>query len=895
MTDGLALKTEQSSHLHSPPDCYASLQLWDIFPSRKPREKKKNTVVLLSFAVSFFPSMETEQPVLQHATADGARPLKRRRPALSCVECRRRKVKCDRSKPCGPCTRIKSPTCTYREVPGRRRPRSPSMSAGAGQDGSSAHSDSPTERETTSGISIDFNSLVNRYIAPGILGPSGKETQGLPRISLERNKEDDTIKILSDRVRELESRLAISSDRGSNVSQGTLPLLEADGSAAMPGLFVKNRYYGESHWVNCLEPYSALGDSSTVFSTKTHRTMVNKSSELYKPVEEIKRMQQVVQPSSKSQGSLPKDVLDSVPTKAVCDQLVQCYFRTFEGIFRILHIPSFQKEYDLYWNEPSAAKPTVLLKILLVCALGVPFFSGDLQPQVRSSCAKWIQAAEPWLSAPREKWRLNMSGLQIQVLQLIARQVCNVDGHLIWIPAGSLLRRAMYLGLHRDPSKFPHLSTFHIEMRRRLWATVLEIVVQSSLDMGMPPMISLDDFDTQPPSNINDDEIDDEGRSPLRPKPLTAFTDTSIQIAMSHSLPIRLEITRQINNLRFNLSYDDTLRLGSELTDQCRQKTKFFQSFLTTSPSTNPFQIKLFDTLVRRFILCLHRPFFARAKENPKYHYSRKICLDTSLTINAPATALSPGEEDDWMRLNYRCIGFFRSFFLYSISTVYLELATQIEEQAQDAALFAPLVAAPTTQESPPPPQRQVVPPVVQRPAQFELLRGVLQRAYGTAEMRLRRGETNAKSVVFLSCALARVDALVSGRDPDADVLGAARAALGVSARIMEEAFRAQYGADIALGVPPPPSGSALGGEQGMGGHMDGVAAGDDGYGGEEGRGMGFGGQAGDELEVGLGFGGEVDMMGVDESMDWHWLLNDDYTGFEFEDSPFLASGTSME
>lgn len=31
---------------------------------------------------------------------------KRRRPALACVQCRRRKVRCDREEPCGPCSRL---------------------------------------------------------------------------------------------------------------------------------------------------------------------------------------------------------------------------------------------------------------------------------------------------------------------------------------------------------------------------------------------------------------------------------------------------------------------------------------------------------------------------------------------------------------------------------------------------------------------------------------------------------------------------------------------------------------------------------------------------------------------------------------------------------------------
>lgn len=42
-------------------------------------------------------------------------PRKRRRPALACASCRRRKVKCDRNSPCGQCTQRNSNLCTYIE------------------------------------------------------------------------------------------------------------------------------------------------------------------------------------------------------------------------------------------------------------------------------------------------------------------------------------------------------------------------------------------------------------------------------------------------------------------------------------------------------------------------------------------------------------------------------------------------------------------------------------------------------------------------------------------------------------------------------------------------------------------------------------------------------------
>jgi hypothetical protein len=43
-------------------------------------------------------------------------PRKRHRPALSCVECRRRKIKCDRRMPCSHCMQLKSTICTYPET-----------------------------------------------------------------------------------------------------------------------------------------------------------------------------------------------------------------------------------------------------------------------------------------------------------------------------------------------------------------------------------------------------------------------------------------------------------------------------------------------------------------------------------------------------------------------------------------------------------------------------------------------------------------------------------------------------------------------------------------------------------------------------------------------------------
>lgn len=49
-----------------------------------------------------------------------AEPRRRNRPALSCIQCRTRKIRCDRNEPCASCTKSKIVNCTYEEA---RRPK----------------------------------------------------------------------------------------------------------------------------------------------------------------------------------------------------------------------------------------------------------------------------------------------------------------------------------------------------------------------------------------------------------------------------------------------------------------------------------------------------------------------------------------------------------------------------------------------------------------------------------------------------------------------------------------------------------------------------------------------------------------------------------------------------
>ena len=279
-------------------------------------------------------------------------------------------------------------------------------------------------------------------------------------------------------------------------------------------------------------------------------------------------------------------------------------------------------------------------KVLLAIGIGSSLCQhGDATALQRNAdlVQQWINAAQTWLSGLLERERLDVTGMQVYCLVMLARQVFST-GDTAWVSMGSFIHGAMQVGLHRDPKHLPAMSVLQAELRRRLWATVLELVVQSSLASGMPPRISLDEFDTEPPSNVNDDEMD-ELTAVLQPHAKDTFTSTSIQLAMLDSLPTRLRITQTLNSLYPERSYPLVLALTAELTSALQSHTALFAADFSLAA---PFHRNFVDYLTRRFLIPLHFPFALQSRTNQLYHPSHKISLDAALAL--VSTFISPEE-----------------------------------------------------------------------------------------------------------------------------------------------------------------------------------------------------------------------------------------------------------
>lgn len=454
------------------------------------------------------------------------------------------------------------------------------------------------------------------------------------------------------------------------------------------------------------------------------------------------------------------DLSETLPPKAVCDEMARCYFRTFELIYRVVHVPTFWKEYNQFWEKPgSTSTPTpFLLKLVLILAIGATFYpkSSDIyHADLLRKSQTWIYAAQWWLTGPSEKSTATLDGLQVFSLLILARQATHTcPGGPTWLSTGSLMSMAQAMGLHRDPKMFSSLSQFQTEMRARLWTTVLELVCKSSLDFALPPCISVGEFDTTLPSNFDDQDLDSSGTTEQLPR--DGITDSSIQILLAKSLPLRLNVAHLLNDFRGEQSYQTALKLGAELRMACRDVASFFHSSLPRAAHDGSallptdFHKKFLDVYLRRFILLLHRPFMLQARRDPRFYLARKVCVESATVIGSYSGTIDLDIEneslDDLSRLYMAGRGVFKgALSLDVILVLALEVITQLEEEGPHQSVPDPLDE-------------------INKASRIPLIR-ILDRISDQLLQIISMGSPSLKRYLMLSAYLSQIRAMESGQN----------------------------------------------------------------------------------------------------------------------------------
>ncbi|RAQ54214.1 hypothetical protein AFGD_005539 [Aspergillus flavus] len=226
------------------------------------------------------------------------------------------------------------------------------------------------------------------------------------------------------------------------------------------------------------------------------------------------------------------------------------------------------------------------------------------------------------------------------------------------------------------------------------------------MSMGLCMLPNVTNFDTTPPSILDDD----------------AFAETTTIYP------------RQANSINTN-------------------------SGLVANPTTTLLSVhrNLINHLTRRSLPALHRPFATKALQDPRYYYSRKVCLDNALLL------FTPQPDRNFLRMLLVSFTLFRHIMHHAAIVLYLEIVGQVEEDQAEEKLFR-----------------------IRQDARAKIL-GTIKQVLGITVERLRWGETNVKGHVFFHMAIAQIEAMEQGMDVAVHALNAATTAAREALEILQQ------------------------------------------------------------------------------------------------------------
>ncbi|XXH04813.1 peptide transporter ptr2 [Hypoxylon texense] len=553
---------------------------------------------------------------------------RKKRIRLSCLECRKKKLSCDRNLPCQRCIRSGRPgRCSFETVveqtpalnppPGHQEQQIQSLRAEVAEL-KALLSEVRLTREANRSLETPYTT---DSFEPDQAVTSNGETQGSGNLA-NSNDDVETLEVIND-VQFNSEAINSEDNLGHNPTHVNNTELSDPKERSPRGFYSKHALFKFFSEIHELFPFI--------------REIVD---EWFKPlgVNLIKNKSTRRDYGMKSPSQKEITLEGLVPPKEDADVLVLFYLDHVEQLHRIVHIPTFKREYANFWIPQRPRYPAMSALILAILSISTYAFVGSadatsIPMRYRAMPAQWISACEEWLKNQSPKHR-KLVHYQISCLVYIAKRVNMIGKKRWWKDTSSLVQDAILDGLHCDPPSKGD-TPYMREMKRRVWNVIRELDLQNAFESGLPTLLHNIDSDVASPANLDDDDFSETSEELPTPKSLSEYTYTSYQSHSSRSWSLRLEISQRLFSTRFSkaLTYDDVLRYTHEIT----QAIEAIPSWdVENENEQNGPRLPLLARAYLLFqlkecILALHRPYLQ--KEEGRFWLSETICYHTSRDI----------------------------------------------------------------------------------------------------------------------------------------------------------------------------------------------------------------------------------------------------------------------
>jgi hypothetical protein len=152
--------------------------------------------------------------------------------------------------------------------------------------------------------------------------------------------------------------------------------------------------------------------------------------------------------------------------------------------------------------------------------------------------AKWVECVECYCDLVVDNHHLDLTAMQTLCLfTMYTTTYCDRTKTRYW--ARRLVLCAVRAKLHLELSTLDATSAFEVEMRRRLWPTILEVDIQISLGHGdVLPWTASIEYNVNQPSNIDDVQIHPCQKSPIIGAPSEPQPDPSGSFLLRRTIQV---------------------------------------------------------------------------------------------------------------------------------------------------------------------------------------------------------------------------------------------------------------------------------------------------------------------------------------------------------------------
>ena len=403
------------------------------------------------------------------------------REAVSCWQCRSRKIRCDREQPCQPCVeRDAGAKCTYSQTKTSASVKNSSAATSRTAEKSSL---SPTAKPSTpSGSSpVRSNSVASN--GPGNAGALLATAARNPSITQ-------------------------SSARGSFSSQpsGSLSSASISKSHIFQGSDRKTRLVSVSHWM------APCNEMKVIKAMLTGSKEFQSSLQEFAGIKENLRRENTVTVNIPTNATAaggrlsPSILVKGLPDRAFCEEWIGRYFRGYGRVYDIVDPATLAADISEAFSSLSgtrhenatAINSVFLLRILITVALGM-----QLSDSYRLHGRRLGRLVEDYIHRASYVQKPCMGSVQVLLQLVLLKTIMSADTdaeHDIMGILGLTSHVVLSMGLHRDPALFEKVPPCYAEKRKRLWACFFRLHLAYCIRTGTQFPIRLEDSDCPLPT-----------------------------------------------------------------------------------------------------------------------------------------------------------------------------------------------------------------------------------------------------------------------------------------------------------------------------------------------------------------------------------------------------------